>query len=352
MLRSLVPLLRCPVCLTQKSHLDLHGFQDGEAGHVTDGALACQACCSWYPIENGVLELVKPALLYENDLAAFINRYRAKLDALGISNAVSVAPTDISAQQVQRQHFDWYAGNEGQTYNAYQRSPFWTAFDATTFSSWNARMRPGLILDVGCADGRSCFPFVNRGHTIIGFDISKALVQQAARRANAHNAQASTTFFVSDASALPFRDDAFDYVVVYGVLHHVPDPEATCREVYRVLKPEGVYFGSENNVSIFRGIFDLLMRIRPIWSEEAGKQPLISRRHIDKWLQGLPASLSYRTSVFLPPQLLNLAGHRHAPWTLALSDKMCAALPGLRNQGGLIVFELKKDHLGSSPVRH
>lgn len=348
MLKSLVCRLRCPVCLTQEAQLELRIFQDGEAGHVKDGVAACPSCRSWYPIENELLELVKPSLLYDADYAAFVARFRSQLDALGLMRAGQDGDVNVSAQETQRRHFDWYAGNESQTYNAYQLSPFWVAFDAATFSTWNARIRPGgLILDVGCADGRSCFPFVNRGSTIVGFDISKALVRQAIQRAASQNAQSTTAFFVGDASSLPFRDYTFDYVVVYGVLHHVPEPAATCREVYRVLKVGAAYFGSENNVTVFRGIFDLLMKLRPIWKEEAGDQPLISRRHIQKWLEGLPLSFECRSSVFLPPQLLNLLGHGSASRALAVSDKLLTAIPGLRDQGGLVVFEVIKH---SSPA--
>jgi ubiquinone/menaquinone biosynthesis C-methylase UbiE len=268
-----------------------------------------------------------------------------------LSEIIDTSGVDVSAQQAQRKHFDWYAGNEDQTYNAYQNSPFWVAFDAAIFSEWKSRIRPGgIMLDVGCADGRSCFSFLNRGTTIVGFDISRSLVRQAIERAAAAGAQASTTFFVGDASALPFRDNTFDHVVIYGVLHHVPDPAATCREAHRVLKPGGVYFGSENNVTVFRGIFDLLMKLRPMWKEAAGEQPLISTRHIQQWLQGLPVSMTARSSVFVPPQLVNLLGHKSAPAVLSISDSLFKAVPGLQNQGGLIVFEVTKQPGGTASV--
>ncbi len=343
MLESLVPLLQCPVCLVREKQLELHTFTDGVSGHVRDGVLACRACNSWYPIEEDLLELVRPALLYEDHYAAFVKRFHSELQRLDLLPAANGAGEDISAQSVQRRHFDWYANNADQSYNAYQNSPFWKAFDAATFSSWKPRVRPGgVILDVGCADGRSCFQFIDSGSTVVGMDISKSLVRQAILRAQRENAQATTTFFVADASALPFRDNSIDYVVIYGVLHHVPDPAVTCREAHRVLKPGGIYFGSENNVTIFRGLFDLLMKLKPIWHEEAGEQALISKRHIEKWLLGLSPSFTCRSSVFLPPQLINLLGYRRAGPALALSDKVVSCLPGLRDQGGLIVFEVCK----------
>ena len=342
MLKSLVPNLRCAACGAESPRLQLHVFEDGEAGHVKDGVVACGACKSWYPIENELLELVKPELLYAEDYQAFVARFGERLNALGLA-AAACGAGDVLPQAAQRRHFDWYAYNPDQTYNAYQHSPFWKAFDATTFKVWKAQIRPGgMLLDVGCADGRSCFPFIDCGATIVGLDISKALVRQAIARAAQHQAQASTTFLVADASVLPFREGTFESVVIYGVLHHVPNPGATCREAYRLLQPGGVYFGSENNVTVFRWAFDLLMKLRPIWREEAGDQPLISQSHIERWLDGLPATITCRSSVFVPPQLVNLLGDRHAPRMLAISDRLFTALPGLRQQGGLIVFEVRK----------
>ena len=46
-------------------------------------------------------------------------------------------------------------------------------------------------------------------------------------------------FANADATVLPFADDTFDVVFSFGVLHHVPDTKAACREIARVLKPGG-----------------------------------------------------------------------------------------------------------------
>jgi ubiquinone/menaquinone biosynthesis C-methylase UbiE len=48
-----------------------------------------------------------------------------------------------------------------------------------------------------------------------------------------------TKFTNADATRLPFADNTFDFVYSIGVLHHVPDTEAACREGARVLKPGG-----------------------------------------------------------------------------------------------------------------
>jgi len=45
---------------------------------------------------------------------------------------------------------------------------------------------------------------------------------------------------VVDVAEMPFGDDEFDIVLCTQVLEHVPNPEAVCRELYRVLRPGGV----------------------------------------------------------------------------------------------------------------
>jgi SAM-dependent methyltransferase len=45
---------------------------------------------------------------------------------------------------------------------------------------------------------------------------------------------------VADAERLPFGDCSFDLVYSWGVLHHSPDTQRCVREVYRVLKPDGI----------------------------------------------------------------------------------------------------------------
>ena len=48
-------------------------------------------------------------------------------------------------------------------------------------------------------------------------------------------------FLVQDAAALPFPDGYFDAVFLFDVLLHIPEWRRVIAEVYRVLKPGGVF---------------------------------------------------------------------------------------------------------------
>ena len=53
------------------------------------------------------------------------------------------------------------------------------------------------------------------------------------------------SFQVANASKLPFKDNSFDAVFGFWVLHHVKDWKRAIDEIYRVLKPEGYFSGEE-----------------------------------------------------------------------------------------------------------
>ena len=61
-----------------------------------------------------------------------------------------------------------------------------------------------------------------------------------------------------DGAELPFADAAFDVVVCFTMLHHVPSPEQQDRlfsEAARVLRPGGTFAGSDGRLSLrFRAL--------------------------------------------------------------------------------------------------
>jgi 2-polyprenyl-3-methyl-5-hydroxy-6-metoxy-1,4-benzoquinol methylase len=343
-LTSIVPRLRCAQCQEHDVPLELTAFVEGRDGHIQDGILKCRRCSTWFPIQDNLLELVERRMLDAESLALFEQRFSAQLAAsVGAKAAASSVPEEETPQMKQRRHFDWFASDATQNYDEYQRSAFWRAADAAAFGRWTRRISDGAcLLDVGCANGRSAWPFAGTGATIVGCDISRRLIAQAIDHAKRRGLHSRTTFLVADADRLPFAAEAFDFVITYGALHHLPNPAGTSRDIQRVVKVGGVHFGSENNKSAFRRLFDLMMKLKPLWIEEAGTEPLISAKMLREWLADVPASLHIATHVFVPPHLINALPAGWGARLLNFTDAIGSRLPIVRDNGGLIVFEARK----------
>jgi SAM-dependent methyltransferase len=345
-----VGLLICPACGAGGLQTQVFGF--GEEGSIASGVLHCRSCRQWFPVEEGILELLSGGLAYAEDRSRFWKAHEEGLRQLGLApDAPHPAGQNDDAVARQQAHFDWYADNETQTYAAYEATPFWRGADAIAFGEWRGLVRPGgRLLDAGCAQGRSTFPWMDLDIDVVGFDISKPLIRQASERYRRTHPRARASFFVADATRFPLRSASFDYVLGYGVLHHFPDPALTCREIVRVLRPGGLFLGSENNQTVFRGLFDLLQRIHPIWHEEAGAHALISEKDMRSWLEPAGCSVSVRTSVFLPPHVANWFSDAAAEKLLRATDRIAGWFPFTRKQGGLILVRAEKSGRSPSPA--
>jgi SAM-dependent methyltransferase/uncharacterized protein YbaR (Trm112 family) len=349
MLKSLTSKLACPVCKDLSAQLVPHLFNEGADDHIRDGILKCSACRAWYPIEDELLELVPAPLLDPGAVEAFVDRFADQIIACDVrpsdAGGTQLSRTHFDDQIKQRDHFDKYAEGPEPGFKDYTKSNFIQAASERAYAVWAQRLerRGSWMLDVGCGTANSSFAFVEN-HTVIGFDVSKKVIRRDIVEARARGCSAKTTFFVGDGAFPPLKDASFDYVHTIGALHHLPDPASTIRQIQRILVPGGIHFASENNRSVFRGIFDLLMKIYPLWIEEAGAEPLMSRQIIDGWCRGLPVKIESETSIFVPPHLVNLLGLNAAKRVVDWTDRIFSHVPFMRVQGGILFITIAKIH--------
>ena len=73
-------------------------------------------------------------------------------------------------------------------------------------------------------------------------DYSADMMASAQRRA-ANMGLNNIDFIQGDVGALPFNDESFDLVLSLNGFHAFPDKEAAYHEIFRVLKPSGIFCG-------------------------------------------------------------------------------------------------------------
>lgn len=97
------------------------------------------------------------------------------------------------------------------------------------------------VLDLGCGSGVFSAILNKRGYRCISVDLS--LKQLNFGKSNC----CSALFVNGDAEALPFPENAFDAILLVGLIHHFPDPSHCVQEIARVLKKGGGFFALDPN---------------------------------------------------------------------------------------------------------
>jgi SAM-dependent methyltransferase len=114
------------------------------------------------------------------------------------------------------------------------------------------------VLEVGVGTGRIALPLAPHVRAIVGVDLSAAMLAQLAAKRGALPIAAAR----ADATALPFRDAAFDAAVSVHVFHLIPRWRDALAEVARVLAPGGLFLlGADDQAaggSLFRSPHEIV----------------------------------------------------------------------------------------------
>jgi 2-polyprenyl-3-methyl-5-hydroxy-6-metoxy-1,4-benzoquinol methylase len=108
-----------------------------------------------------------------------------------------------------------------------------SGFHATLDELWD-RAAPSSVLDVGCGEGVLTVEWAERlgDGRVVGIDLEDPKLRAEWERRERPNLE----FRAEEATRLSFADDEFNLAAAIEVLEHVPDPEATLREMARVAR--------------------------------------------------------------------------------------------------------------------
>lgn len=121
------------------------------------------------------------------------------------------------------------------------------------------------VLEVGVGLGADHQKFAECGAILAGVDLTRRAILRTQHRFQQFNL---TSFLqVADAENLPFKDQEFDLVYSWGVLHHSPNTGRALDEVCRVIKPGGfakiMIYHTWSLVGFMLWIRYALLRLKP-----------------------------------------------------------------------------------------
>ncbi len=176
---------------------------------------------------------------------------------------------------------------------------------------------PRRILDLGCGTGDLAIGIVRRAKNYVavtGLDYSPAMLELAARKAEAAVGRSRITFTQAEAASLPFVNDYFDTVGISFAFRNLtyrnPVVHFHLAEIFRVLNPGGrlvIVESSQPDSPLIRWFFHLYLRTYVYW--------------IGWWLSGNKGAYRYLTESarrFFDPgqvgELLKTAGFREVSY--------------------------------------
>jgi ubiquinone/menaquinone biosynthesis C-methylase UbiE len=172
-------------------------------------------------------------------------------------------------------------------------------------------VRGKLVLDVGVGTGRFADVVARWGGTVVGADLSLAVLSA---RANLARHAPRALVAQADLFHLPFKAESFDVVYSIGVLHHTPSTRDALRAIARFVKPGGVLAAAVYEES---PAWDFSDRYRRFTVEMSHSflhllcHAAIPRRYAIDALMTLRPFLGYQVRAALP-----MSEHADAQWTI------------------------------------
>ena len=180
---------------------------------------------------------------------------------------------------------------------------------------------------------------------VVGIDISPVSIENCRQLAKREGVADRVEFKVMDAEALEFPDDTFDFIMEYGVLHHL-DLDRGMAELARVLKPDGCMVCTETlaHNALIHAYRLLTPKLRTAWEVQhiiGRKSFAIMEKHfgsIDRHFFHLAtlAAVPLRNTPLFSPFLE----------AMRALDRVLLRIPGLRWQAWQVLFKL------SNPRKH
>ncbi|MFD3441717.1 class I SAM-dependent methyltransferase [Streptomyces sp. NPDC058685] len=119
----------------------------------------------------------------------------------------------------------------------------------------------GRVLEAGCGPGLLGLEWLTQAagdSTLVGVDISPAMLDRARGNARAYAVSHRTDYTIGNVLELPFPDASFDHAFSAASLHEWADPVTALREIHRLVRPGGAFCVSDLRRDIDRTTFQFM----------------------------------------------------------------------------------------------
>jgi len=146
-------------------------------------------------------------------------------------------------------------------------------FDDERFAEMIKHFKGGCFLDLGIGDSPAGNQIYKKFPNAMCYalDFAPELIKSLRKKYPKIN------YIVADVLDTPYKDEFFDYIIAGELIEHMEDPAKLIKEVFRILKPGGVFsFSVPERENMTRlGAVDF----SHIWSFEIGDMPELMNKY-------------------------------------------------------------------------
>ena len=114
-----------------------------------------------------------------------------------------------------------------------------------------SKKNPNNILDIATGTGDLAINLTQtKASEIIGLDISKGMLEVANEKILKKQLETTIKMVVGDSEKLPFENNSFDAITVAFGVRNFENLDLGLAEIYRVLKPNGIFVVLETSVPV------------------------------------------------------------------------------------------------------
>lgn len=214
-----IQLLACPNC-------------QGNLSLVDNKLIKCEKCSDSFEIkkDNFFILLPKNISNKKKEIMNWWGDNKPDLDAYIVGSENIEEGSWLYYKNTDRKWFKWHHP--------------WAATNFPLFQKWidYSSLLDKRVLEIGPGVGTMFENFCGLGIEVHALELNYPCAYLTHRRTELNNFKGKGYVYQADAENIPFKDNSFDYILSYGVLHHSENTQQAFDEIYRVLKPKGKFF--------------------------------------------------------------------------------------------------------------